>query len=261
MHLRFNPSSAKPPVLNAWRELLARDSRGRCPRTRVGLLTNPTGKGTDPHARLKDAFLTAPYVVADDFCQSHRPKKRPDPKASLSESEVLTLAIFARFRRFASERDFYRYAKSNLRDAFPTLPDRSQFNRCVRSQAELVEELALHPARRMMEVRRSPYEAPDASAMPVRDAKRRGAGWGWPATPTHRAVQRPGLVRGLPLARRRHPGGGDSPASASPPPKTGRWPRPSSPCAASRTPGRRAWDRRPRDRTSPTRASRAKREP
>ena len=123
-----------------------------------------------------DTFLTALYVIADDFCQSHRPKKRPGPKASLSESEVLTLSIFARFCRFASERDFYRYAKSNLRDAFPTLPERSQFNRCVRSQAALVEELALYLAR-MMEAQRSPYEALDTSAMPIRDAKRRGEGW------------------------------------------------------------------------------------
>jgi hypothetical protein len=123
-----------------------------------------------------DTFLTALYVITDDFCQSHRPKKRPGPKASLSESEVLTLSIFARFCRFASERDFYRYAKSNLRDAFPTLPERSQFNRCVRSQAALLEELALYLAR-MMEAQRSPYEALDTSAMPVRDAKRRGEGW------------------------------------------------------------------------------------
>ena len=125
-----------------------------------------------------DTFLTTLYVITDDFCQSHRPKKRPGPTTSLSESEIITLAIFARFSRFASKRDFYyRYAKSNLRDAFPTLPERSQFNRCVRSYAGLVEEMALHLAR-MMEAQRSPYEALDASAMPVRDAKkRRGEGW------------------------------------------------------------------------------------
>src|ERR671915_203330 len=123
-----------------------------------------------------DTFLTALYVITDDFCQSHRPKKRPGPEASLSESEVLTLAIFARFCWFTSERDFYRYAKSSLRDAFPTLPDRSQFNRCVRSHAGLIEEMALHLAR-IMEAQRCPYEALDTSAMPVRDAKRRGAGW------------------------------------------------------------------------------------
>src|SRR5215204_1720464 len=33
--------------LNAWCELSLEDLSGRCPRTRVGLLTNPEGKGTD----------------------------------------------------------------------------------------------------------------------------------------------------------------------------------------------------------------------
>ena len=65
---------------------------------------------------------------------------------------------------------------SHLREAFPTLPDRSQFNRLVRSYTELIEEMALHLAE-AMEARECPYEALDSSAMPVRDAKRRGAGW------------------------------------------------------------------------------------
>jgi hypothetical protein len=49
------------------------------------------------------------------------------PKASLCASEVITLSIFARCSRFASERDFYRYAQTNLHEAFPTLPTRPQF--------------------------------------------------------------------------------------------------------------------------------------
>jgi hypothetical protein len=126
---------------------------------------------------LKDTFLTALYVMVDDFCHS-RPQKRqyPGPNASLSPSEVITLAIFARWSRFASERDFYRYAESRLRDAFPTLPERSQFNRCVRHYLDLIEEMALHLAD-VMKTQRSPYEALDSSAMPIRDAKRRGSGW------------------------------------------------------------------------------------
>src|SRR5919202_6030896 len=93
-----------------------------------------------------DTFLTTLYVMVDDFCQSQPPKRRPGPKASLSDSEVVTLAIFARWSRFASERDFYRYAEANLRDAFPTLPGRSQFNRLMRSCVGLIEEVALHLA-------------------------------------------------------------------------------------------------------------------
>jgi hypothetical protein len=90
-----------------------------------------------------DTFLTALYVMVDDFCQTHSPKKRPGPEASLSQSEVITLAIFARWSRFTSERDFYRYAYDHLRGAFPTLPDRSQFNRLVRSHARAIEEIAV----------------------------------------------------------------------------------------------------------------------
>lgn len=123
-----------------------------------------------------DTFLTTLYVIVDDFCHSHPPKSRPGPQASLSASEVITLAIFARWSRFASERDFYRYAETKLLDAFPTLPDRSQFNRCVRRYLDLIEEMALHLAD-AMKTRRRTYEALDSSAMPVRDAKRRGAGW------------------------------------------------------------------------------------
>jgi hypothetical protein len=128
-----------------------------------------------------DTFLTALYVMVDDFCHSQPPKRRPGPQASLSESEVITLAIFARWGRFCGERDFYRYARRRLHDAFPTLPDRSQFNRLVRSCVGLIEEVALHlalmPNARANAQGAACYEALDTSAMPVRDAKRRGEGW------------------------------------------------------------------------------------
>ncbi len=126
-----------------------------------------------------DTFLTTLYVMVDDFCQSRTPKRRPGSEASLSDSEVITLAIFARWGRFRGERDFYRYAQSRLRDAFPTLPDRSQFNRLVRSRVSLVEEVALHLLLAAMSDAQGSvsYEALDTSAMPVRNAKRRGEGW------------------------------------------------------------------------------------
>jgi hypothetical protein len=128
-----------------------------------------------------DTFLTTLYVTVDDFCQSHiqqGPPCRPAPHASLSPSEVITLAIYARWYRFASERDFYRYADSRLREAFPTLPERSQFNRLVRRYLGLIEAFALHLVEIMEAQKRCPYdEALDSSAMPVRDAKRRGGGW------------------------------------------------------------------------------------
>jgi hypothetical protein len=66
-----------------------------------------------------------------------------------------------------------------LREAFPTLPERSQFNRLVRFYTEIIEEVALYLAAGAMEEDHEeshPYEALDSSAMPVRNAKRRGAG-------------------------------------------------------------------------------------
>jgi Transposase DDE domain len=124
-----------------------------------------------------DTFLSALYVMVDDFCHS-RPQKEqlPGPDASLSPSEVVTLAIFSRWSRFSSERDFYRYATRHLQNAFPTLPERSQFNRLVRSEVRLIEEAGLHLAQ-TLGAQSSSYQALDSSAMPIRDAKRRGEGW------------------------------------------------------------------------------------
>src|ERR671912_1363526 len=124
-----------------------------------------------------DTFLTILYVMVDDFCHSQPPKRRPGPEASLSESEVITLAIFARWSRFTSERDFYRYAEANLREAFPTLPNRSQFNRLVRSCAQLIEAFVSHLVSVLTDAQKCPYQALDSSAMPIRDCKRRGHGW------------------------------------------------------------------------------------
>jgi len=130
-----------------------------------------------------DTFLTTLYVMVDDFCHSRAPKKKPGPEASLCASEVITLSIFARWSRFSSERDFYRYAQSNLIDAFPSLPERSQFNRLVRSHTELMEAFFLHLVA-LLEVRKCPYEALDSSAMPIRECKRRGHGDGLLGMPT-----------------------------------------------------------------------------
>jgi hypothetical protein len=132
-----------------------------------------------------DTFLITLYVIADDFCQSHPPKKRPGPQPSLSEGEVITLAVFARWGRFSSERDFYRYAETRLRDAFPTLPDRSQFNRLVRSHVDLLEAFVSHLAV-LLGARKSLYEALDSSAMPLLGTPSAEVTDGSPGVPTRR---------------------------------------------------------------------------
>jgi hypothetical protein len=195
-----------------------------------------------------DTFLTTLYVTVDDFYQS-RPRKeqRPGPDASLSPSEIATLAIFARWSRFSSERDFYRYASSRLRDAFPALPNRSQFNRSVRRSLSLIEEVALHLAN-VMKAQRCPYEALDSSAMPVRDAKRRGEGWLVRLTsdgPTAWDGTRASVCSWPQILR----ASSQDLVSLPPQPPTNRWPRPSSLYGIDRTLGCRAWDRPPQEPT------------
>jgi hypothetical protein len=125
-----------------------------------------------------DTFLTTLYVMVDDFCQSElEPEEsKPGPLTSLSRSEVITLALFGQWVQFPSERAFYRYAQHHLREAFPQLPDRSQFNRLHRSHRDAITAFALFLVQEL-HARQCPYEVLDSTAAVTRDAKRRGTGW------------------------------------------------------------------------------------
>lgn len=124
-----------------------------------------------------DTFLTILYVMADDFSK-HRlpPEKSPGPGASLTRSEVITLALFGQWSCFLSERGFYRYANRHLRPAFPTLPYRGQFNRLMRRHCGSIVAFFGHLVA-LLHPQDCPYEALDSTGVPTRDAKRRGAGW------------------------------------------------------------------------------------
>ena len=126
----------------------------------------------------QETFLTTLYVMIDDFCQSHGfvHKHRPGPAASLSCSEVVTLAVFGQWAQFPSERAFYRYAQCHLLAAFPTLPAREQFNRLQRSYRDVIVAFALDLVQQM-QAQNCLYEALDSSGVATRDAKRRGSGW------------------------------------------------------------------------------------
>jgi hypothetical protein len=124
-----------------------------------------------------DTFLTALYVMVDDFDKTHLPPEiRPGPSAALTRSELLTLAIFGQWQGFGSERGFYRYARRHLRAAFPALPAREQFNRQLRRHYGALVACFLHLAR-LLGAPCAPYEALDTAAVPTRDARRRGRGW------------------------------------------------------------------------------------
>jgi hypothetical protein len=64
----------------------------------------------------------------------------------------------------------------HLPTAFPTLPDRSQFNRLQRPYAPVVVAFGLHLVQDW-HAQDCLYECLDSSGIPTRDAKRRGTGW------------------------------------------------------------------------------------
>lgn len=125
-----------------------------------------------------DTFLTILYVMSDEFCQSQEStgSVHPGPEASLSASEVLTLALFGQWASFPSERAFYRYAQRNLKSAFPSLPDRAQFNRLLRAHRQTMTAFGLHLVQ-LLEAQCCPYEVLDSTGVATRNAKRRGTGW------------------------------------------------------------------------------------
>jgi hypothetical protein len=115
-----------------------------------------------------DTFLTTLYVLVDECCTALPAARRRGPAPALTRSEAVTLALFSQWSRFASERDFYRYADRRL-------PHRSQVNRQIRHERETIVAVGNAVAERLgAEVE---YEALDTTAAPVRNAKRSGAGW------------------------------------------------------------------------------------
>lgn len=124
-----------------------------------------------------DTFLTALYVVADDFSKTQlSPRVKTGPEPSLSSGEVIALSVLGQWQGFGSERGFYRFAVRNLRKAFPRLPDRSQFNRLMRDHAPGIAAFGVHMVE-LLDARNCAYEAVDTSGVPVRNSKRGGPGW------------------------------------------------------------------------------------
>ena len=145
-----------------------------------------------------ETFVTTLYVMVDDFCQSELEPEEPKsgPQASLSRSEVITLALFGQWVHFPSERAFYRYAEHHLQAAFPQLPDRSQFNRLQRVHRDAITAFALFLVQ-VLQAQRCAYEVLDSTAAVTRDARTTRPRLVGGAS-RYRLEESPGLVRRLP---------------------------------------------------------------
>ena len=102
-------------------------------------------------------------------------QKRPGSESIPLQSEVITLAIFARWSRFASERDFYRYATDSSgmpSPPCPIVPSSTASYASYRPHREFrLESWAL------LQSRQASLPSPGQLGDARRDAKRRGHGW------------------------------------------------------------------------------------
>lgn len=127
-----------------------------------------------------DAYCTAqdmtPQAQAARALAASLPSLPPGRPPRLSPSEVVTLALVAQWGEFRSERAFSRYAQRHLRDAFPGLPDRSQYNRAVRRAYDVLVAVCVWFATDLGAATCA-YQVVDSSGVPTRNYKRRHVGW------------------------------------------------------------------------------------
>lgn len=91
---------------------------------------------------VKDLFLSC-YVIVDDIYQQVIPKliqnRKNIVKANLSDSEIITIAIMGEVCGIDSENAWFKYVSKNFKDLFPTIGDRSRYNRTRRNLLNVIE--------------------------------------------------------------------------------------------------------------------------
>jgi hypothetical protein len=91
-----------------------------------------------------ESLLVIIFVLVDDWYQSEEKSwshKSPGTKAEMSDSEIITLALIMDYLPFPGESQFIGFIRANYRQWFPTLLERSQFNRRLRRLEHKMEML------------------------------------------------------------------------------------------------------------------------
>ena len=96
-----------------------------------------------------DALATRLYVTIDDLLKDH-PNWRPErPEIgitpTLTDAELVTLAVIQALLGYTSERRFIRYAHAHLRPWFPSLPQRAAYNKRLRAAAATMQHIISRP--------------------------------------------------------------------------------------------------------------------
>lgn len=91
-----------------------------------------------------ESLLVIIFVLVDDWYQSQEKswsRKSPGVRAEMSDSEIITLALVMDYLPFPGETQFIGFIRANYRQWFPTLLERSQFNRRLRKLEPKMEIL------------------------------------------------------------------------------------------------------------------------
>jgi len=123
-----------------------------------------------------DAFLTALYVIVDDWYQLHGCRLlagKAGSKPTFSDSEVMTLSIAQHWCGFATEREWLRFVRNNHPDLFPKLVSQSEFNVRARSLCWVIRELG-NWAIEQMGVRSERWRLVDGTPIHARHWRRYG---------------------------------------------------------------------------------------
>jgi hypothetical protein len=91
-------------------------------------------------------LCTYVYVTVDTLFQTYLlpHDRRPGPRSTFSDSEVLTLTLVAELVGLDDETVFLNYVQRNHRALFPLLPDRSRYNRRRRALGEATNTIRRH---------------------------------------------------------------------------------------------------------------------
>jgi hypothetical protein len=116
-----------------------------------------------------ETLLVALYVLVEDWWKDNRSRARRGPgrPVSLSDAELLTLAILSQWPRWRSERDFCRFADAHLRPYFPNLLSQSQLNRRIRAVEPELKVLQRDLASRVLSDGSEVYHVLDTTLIPA----------------------------------------------------------------------------------------------
>ena len=73
--------------------------------------------------------------------EKNEPQNLPGVKPSMSDSEILTLALVMDYLPFPGETQFLGFIRANYSQWFPSLLDQSQFNRRLRRLGSPLEKI------------------------------------------------------------------------------------------------------------------------